>query len=122
MLTELELNETAFETADESLTQNVTSTDVICMFILGVLSFIPKARPVVVRDWEPVEASAIDAQDVNICRLNENEELKGLDAKLLDEMTTDPTKISEPAMILHISVESECHIEGAQEDLPTTAF
>jgi hypothetical protein len=45
-----------------------------------------------------------------------------LDAKPLDETTTDLGWIPEPAIILHINDESERQFVGAQEDPPMSDF
>jgi hypothetical protein len=48
--------------------------------------------------------------------------LRTLDTKELDETTTDPSRVFEPAMLLHSNDESECHFVGEQEDLLILAF
>jgi hypothetical protein len=50
MRPDLEFNETALKTADESLTQCVASTADICILKLGVEAWSPKATPLIDND------------------------------------------------------------------------
>jgi hypothetical protein len=122
MRPDLEFNETALKTADESLTQCVASTDDICILKLGVEAWSPKATPLIDNDWEPDEADFGSEYDIKKSALNVMAVLRTLDTKELDEITTDPSRVFEPAMLLHSNDESECHFVGEQEDLLILAF
>jgi hypothetical protein len=120
--TDIEFNETALKTADESLTQRVASTADICILKPGVTAWGPKATPRIDNDWEPDEASSGTECDITTSTLNKTEVFRTLDTKEPEETTTESSSIFELAMLLHSNDESECQIVGEQDDLLILAF